>query len=204
MRLLDRVPESHMVAAFLKAEYSSERFADDLKRAMHTCHIEDATLITEPHLDDTWENQQRAAILGCYRGYGQNREMFADVPEQMTWYRAELTPDDVARLRYVDYSYWNELTNHTHLVKDAISNIQRGNMVYDVSNDRFWAVAKSIEQHGYTFEPLILTAEDEQAPLTVLEGHLRATGIGLAGQRAPAVIPAIVGYATTAESSVQE
>lgn len=186
--------ESHMVAAFLKAEYYSERFSDDLNLVLRNHHIEDAQFITDPDCMNERDNALRAQILGDYRGYKQNRKIFKDFPDSLTWYKTELTPKEVGELHYVDYSYWNELTDHTHLVKDAVKNIKKGVVVFDVSNDRFFSVAKDIEEHGYTYEPIILIGHDETTPLTIIEGHLRATAVGLAGGKAPKVIPAIVGY----------
>ncbi|HSW78047.1 MAG TPA: hypothetical protein VLG36_04575 [Candidatus Chromulinivoraceae bacterium] len=194
MILLKELPEPYMVAAFLKAEYYSERFSDDLNQILRNHHIEDAQLITDPDCTNGRDNTRRAQILGDYRGYKQNREIFTDFPEHLVWYQAELTPEEVGELHYVDYSYWNELSNNTHLVKDAVKNIKKGTVVFDVSNDRFFDVAKDIEERGYTYEPMVFTGHDETSALTILEGHMRATAIGLAGSKAPKVIPAIVGY----------
>ena len=44
MKLLKKVPEAAMVAAFLKAEYSSPRFKDDLKKAMQSLAVDEAVI----------------------------------------------------------------------------------------------------------------------------------------------------------------
>ena len=146
MILLAQLLESYMVAAFLKAEYYSERFSDDLNKILRTHYIENTRLITDPDCTNEHENHLRAQILGDYRGYKQSREIFENFPDNLTWYRAELTPEEVGELHYVDYSYWNELSDNTHLVKDAVKNLKKGKVVFDVSNDRFFAVAKDIEE----------------------------------------------------------
>jgi hypothetical protein len=135
----------------------------------------------------------RAQVLGEYRGYGQNRKIFEGLPTNLTWYEAELTREDVADLHYVDYSYWNELTDHTHLVKDAAANIHKGKIVFNVSNDQFLTVAEDIRQGKHDFEPMIVWGDGEQSALTILEGHLRATAFGLAGGKAPKIIRVIIG-----------
>lgn len=183
-----------MVAAFLKAELYSERFSADLKRAMQNSGV-DETIVAHPDLRDARQNELRAEVLGQHRGYQQGRDMFEGFPERMTWYAAEISRDEIGQARYVDYSYWNELTDHTHLVKDAVRNIQNGKTVFGVSNDRFLAVAEQIKRHGYGFEPMILWATDRDAPLEILEGHVRATAYYLAGEQAPQTIRAIVGFA---------
>lgn len=194
MNLLHTVPDSAMVAAFLKAELYSERFSADLKQAMQHVGVGEA-LVVHPDLHDDRQNELRAALLGQHRGYQQGHDMFEGVPERMTWYAAELSRDEIGQARYVDYDYWNELTDHTRLVKEAVRNIQNGKTVFDVSNDRFLAVAEQIKRHGYSFEPMILWATDRDAPLELLEGHLRATAYYLAGEQAPHTIRAIVGFA---------
>ena len=67
MNLLHTIPEAAMVAAFLKAEIYSERFSDDLKRAMHHVGV-DETIVVHPDLGDACQNALRAAVLRQYRG----------------------------------------------------------------------------------------------------------------------------------------
>lgn len=97
MKLLAPIPEAAMVAAFLKAEYTSERFSDELKKAMRKLGVDDK-VITNPNCKDESENQLRARVLGDYRGYKQNREMFIDSPDDLTWYEAELDREDIGDL----------------------------------------------------------------------------------------------------------
>lgn len=196
MKLHAQISESKMVAIFLKAEYQSERFSAELKEVMQKLSLDDK-IITNPNTEDEHENQLRAQALGDYRGYKQNREIFSDFPDDLTWYDAELEREEIGELKYVDYSYWNELTDHTHLVKDAVKNIQKGKIVFDVPNDRFLAVAEKIKEGEHDFEPIILWGKDEHSSLTILEGHLRATAFELAGEKAPNVIPAIIGLANS-------
>lgn len=192
MKLIVQVAESSMVAAFLKAELDSDRFADELKQAMAKLGISEE-IVANPSLKNEQETQLRTRLLGDYRGYKQNREIFTDFPDSMSWYDAELTREEIGDLRYVDYSYWNELTDHTHLVRDAVENIRQGKVVFNVSNERFHALSAKIENGEHDFERIILWGEDKDSPLTILEGHLRATAFGLAGDKAPELIPAIVG-----------
>lgn len=61
MKLLCTVPDSVMVAAFLKAELYSERFSDDLKRAMQTLSVGEA-IVVHPDLRDDRQNELRAEL----------------------------------------------------------------------------------------------------------------------------------------------
>lgn len=192
MRLVKRVPEAAMVAAFLRAEVSSPRFGADVRKAMRA-HEVGTAVISHPDLGNEQDNELRALVLGECRGYRQNRAMFEGIPDGLIWYDAELARSEIGDLRYVDYSYWNELTGHSHLVRDGVRSIRKGKIVYDVPNDRFWALAEEVRRGGRDFEPMILWGRDPDAPLEILEGHLRATAFGLAGDEAPAVIEALVG-----------
>jgi hypothetical protein len=145
MKLLREIPEAAMVGAFLKAEFSSIRFSNELKKAMKKLGVAEK-VVAEPDLENETDNKLRARVLGEYRGYGQNREMFQDIPDNLKWYEAELKREEIGDLHYVDYSYWNELTDHTHCVRDAATNIQKGKIVFNVSNDRFLAVSQLIRQ----------------------------------------------------------
>ncbi|HKR81532.1 MAG TPA: hypothetical protein VJR27_00860 [Candidatus Saccharimonadales bacterium] len=194
MKLLSPIPEAAMVAAFLKAEFTSERFGDELKKVMQKLSVATEVIVT-PDIKDEHQNELRAKVLGDYRGYKQNRAIFANFPHNLAWYTAELSREEIGDLRYVDYSYWNELTNNTHMVKDAVKNIQQDKTVFDVRNDRFLAVAEKIRHGEHDFEPMILWDKSKDWPLTILEGHLRATAFGLAGKDAPKSILVIVGLA---------
>ncbi|MGH3396529.1 MAG: hypothetical protein ACRDPO_17745 [Streptosporangiaceae bacterium] len=192
MKLLRKVPEAAMVAAFLKAEFSSPRFSGDLKKTMRSLGAAEV-VITHPDTTDMLENDLRARVLGAYRGYQQDREMFDGVPDALIWHEAEMTREEIGDLRYVDYSYWNELTDNTHLVKDGVKNIQAGKMIFGVAHDRFWTVTDRILRGEHDFEPIILWGRDSGSPLEILEGHLRATAFGLAGDKAPGTIHVLVG-----------
>lgn len=189
-----------MVAAFLRAEFCSPRFGDDVQRTMRSLNVQEA-VITHPDITDTQQSELRAQVLGAYRGYQRNREMFDGIPSNLTWYDAEITRQELGNLRYVDYSYWNELTDHTRLVRDGVQNIQRGKMVFDVAHDRFWAVTEQILNGEHDFEPIILWGQDGDSPLEILEGHLRATAFGLAGDKAPAAIRVMAGLVSAPRSS---
>lgn len=198
MKLLTKIPESAMVAAFLKAEINSVRFSDELRKVILRLGIA-KSVVANPDIEDEEQNKLRAQLLGEYRGYKQNRKIFEGFPDDLTWFKAEISREEIGDLRYVDYSYWNELTDHTHKVKDAVKNIQKGKVVFEVSNDRFLEVAEQIKQGDTDFEPMILWGKDGRSPLTILEGHLRATAFGLAGKKAPAKISVILGLKTSSD-----
>ncbi len=193
MNLIEPVSEDAMVAVFLKSEYDSAKCSPDLKRSMKELQIEDSDLITSPDVSNESDNRVRAMLLGDYRGYRQDWQIFTGFPNNISWFTGEIEAQEIEDLHYVGYKYWDELSNNTHIVRDAVSNIRSGRTACGISNDGLTALADHIVEHGYTFEPLILTKTDGDGHIAILEGHHRATALGLAGKRCPLAIPIIVG-----------
>ncbi|MBW3537895.1 hypothetical protein KY386_00205 [Candidatus Parcubacteria bacterium] len=188
MKVIARISEDEMVAEFLKGEVMSERFSKDLAETCKELGVENKIIIN-PNTNDKVENDLRRRVLSKYRGWKEDRELFEDFPSDLLWHKAELTVDDLLNSKYVDYSYWNELSNNARLVREGAASVKAGKVVFDVSNDRFWRVAEAIES-GTEMPPLILVQKGGQ--LEILEGHLRATAYCLAN-KLPSVIQGIVG-----------
>src|SRR5690242_10064581 len=127
-----------MVACFLRGELSSERFGDGIRQALVAAGQAE-TLVTHPDILDDEANDARRAILAATRGFGEDRELFIDFPPRVRWVRALLTPAELARVRYIEYSYWRELSGGSRLPVDAARRIRDGFRAFGVSNRRFTA-----------------------------------------------------------------
>lgn len=97
------------------------------------------------------------------------------------WNEVELSREEVNELNYIDYSYWNELSDGTRKVGRAAKNVLDGKVVFDVPHDRFYSVAKAVET-GAALPPIIVVSENNSEVGEIIEGHLRATGYSLAKQ----------------------
>jgi hypothetical protein len=181
-----------MVACFLRGELTSRRFGAAVRRALAAAGASEE-LLTEADLTDPAANRARRELLAVTRGYGQDRDLFAGFPARVRWIRAVLTPDELARVRYTDYSYWNELTGGSRLPRDAAARILAGERAFGVANHGFVAAARAVRR-GERFAPLLLVGPRRDA-LVCLEGHLRLTGHALAGF--PAETQCLVGTART-------
>jgi hypothetical protein len=181
-----------MVATFLRGELDSPRFAADLRAELAARGL-DRTLIDAPDLADPVANARREAVLLGYRPW-----VVQDAGGR-SWQWVELTAEDVADLHYLTYSYWDELSDGTHVVRDGARNVRAGKVVFEVPNDRFWTVAGLIDA-GRPMPPLIIAGGAPGTPHTLVEGHLRATGHLLA-QRPPRVLKALFGNLVTLSSS---
>ena len=190
MRIAGDSSADEMVACFLLGELTSARFGAGIRRALAAAG-QSERLLTEADLADPAANRARRDLLAATRGYGENRDVFEDFPPRVRWIRAVLTPAELARVRYIEYSYWNELSGGSRLPGDAAERIRAGVRVFDVPNDRFLRAAGAVRR-GERVPPLIL-AGPRPAALVCLEGHLRLTAYALAGF--PSGVECLVGTA---------
>jgi hypothetical protein len=190
VRVIGDSGEEEMVACFLLGELTSRRFGAGIRQALAAVG-ESEHLLTDANLADPVANRARRDLLGATRGYGENRDVFEDFPARVRWIRAVLTPDELARVRYIEYSYWNELSGGSRLPGDAAERIQAGVRVFGVSNRRFVTAARAVRR-GEPFSPLILAGRRRDT-LVCLEGHLRLTAYALAGF--PVEVECLVGTA---------
>ncbi len=191
MRVIAESSEDEMVACFLLGELTSDRFGAGVRRALRSADLSER-LLTDADLTDEAADRARRELLGATRGYGRSSDVFdGDFPASVHWIRAELTAGESARVRYIDYSYWNELSGGSRLPADAAARIRAGVRVFGVSNRRFVAAARAVAR-GEVFPPLILAGGRRDA-LVCLEGHPRLTAYALAGF--PAHVECLVGTA---------
>ncbi len=111
--------------------------------------------------------------------YGESRELFEFFPARVEWMWTQIQPTELAAVRYIEYSYWNELSGGSRLAVDAARRIDEGVRPFGVSNARFRAAADAVRD-GVRFPPLIL-AGPLHNELVCLEGNLRLTAYALAG-----------------------
>ena len=103
-----------------------------------------------------------------------------------------ITQAELARVRYIDYDYWVELSGGTRLAADAAPRIRAGAAPFGVSSE--WALGMAREvARGARFPPLILVTTEPGGDLVVLEGHARLTAFMLARDRLPPELEVLVG-----------
>ncbi|MEX1652713.1 hypothetical protein ABZ960_05960 [Streptomyces pseudovenezuelae] len=192
MQVLGISSEDEMVACFLSGELSSRRFGRNLRSELAAAgHSEQ--LLTRPDIADIGANRARRALLAATRGYGEDRDLFENFPPHAAWTRALVSPGEAAGVRYVDYSYWIELSGGSRRPVDAAARIKAGLRAFDVPNEPFIDASHALAR-GEKFPPLILVGE-RQEDLVCLEGHLRMTAYALAGF--PTDIECLIGTAPT-------
>ncbi len=192
MELTRESSEDEMIAEFLKAEFTSERFGDKLKTILTRLKAS-PKLITAPDLTSHGENVRRKSLLSEYRGYGKNKEIFEGFPDDIRWHTAFCTAADLKRVKYIAYDYWIKLTGGSRLPVDAAKSIQADTVVFNQSNQRFFDVAEAIKK-GVKFPRLILVARDKKSSAVVLEGHVRLTAYMLVPAYIPPRLEVLIGY----------
>lgn len=175
MRYIRNSCEDEIVLEFLKGELASARFGDDVLRALAEAE-QSEKLISEGELSDAEQNLHRRQVLGICRGYP-DREIFENYPEDIEWSLVQFDSEDIERLRYVDYDYWNELSSETSKPTSAADNIAKGITSCGVPNDGFFKAAEFIARGGKL--PPIITLTSDGEKLLLLEGHLRATAYAM-------------------------
>ncbi len=176
MKQIRKSSEAEMIYEFLKGEYRSERFSEELAEAMERLGYKEE-LILSANLLDAEENEKRKKLLGAFRGYGEDRELFEHFPEVTEWSLCSFGQEDLKNIRYIDYSYWNELSAGTGSPLEAAKTIRQGTMIYEVSNDGFLKAAEYIKNGG-TFPKLFFLTSDYEH-FVIVEGHQRMTAYGL-------------------------
>ncbi len=190
MKILGQIPEDEFVSVFLQSEINSRRFGKRIAKALKN---KPKRIITAPHLRNKHENQLRRKILGEVRGFGRNKDLFENFPSNTRWYRATLSQQELKRVKYINYDYWNDLSNHSRLPIKAAKNIHADVKIFGVSNNIFRDIFSEIKK-GKTFPPIILVAKNKRSRLVILEGHARMTAYFLDSHHLPREMEVIVGF----------
>ncbi len=173
MKTIKNSSENEMILDFLKGELNSNRFNEKLKDVIEKLNL-DLYLIIDGDISSDMENLSRLEIMKEYRGYP-DKELFKNFPKIDYWSFVKLSPEDINNIYYIDYDYWNELSNNTSSPLEAAKNIANGKEIYEVSNQPFIDGIKYLEKGN--FPPVILiTCNDEK--YLIIEGHSRMTIYG--------------------------
>lgn len=191
MEILTDISEDEMVARFLRGELTSERFGADLRALVRRDGVDQEVILT-PELTNDTDNAYRRALLGEFRGYGQNTRLFEGFPSNLTWQRAALTPAELLAIKYIDYDYWVALSRGSRLPGEAARAIQEGIRVFDLPVDGFMNAAEALRK-GTHFPDLICVRMNASAQIVVLEGHVRLTAYAMVPEMIPVPTTIILG-----------
>lgn len=193
MKLIRKTNEAEMILEFLKWELNSKRFNEDLNNAINELGL-DSSIILNGNIEDEQENNDRLKIMKKFRGYP-DEELFERFPNIEEWKFLELNESDIDNIYYIDYDYWNELSNGTSKPVEAAKVIKSGKEIYEVSNQPF---LDGVEYNKTNkFPPVILITCNNEKYL-IIEGHSRMTVYGFNSNKLNGTY-AYVGYTTEEE-----
>ena len=172
MKVVRESNENEVVLNFLTGELQSTRFSLKLKKTLKDFKTT-KLIITKPNLNNQKENDLRKEILGKFRGYNKNLGLFENFPNIQSYNLCKFSSEDLKNIYYMNYSYWNELSNNTHSPLEATKNIQNNIEIYNVSNKPFIDGINALAKNK-VFLPMIFLTHDNKS-FIVLEGHSRIT-----------------------------
>lgn len=176
MRIIKPSNENEMVYEFLKMEIASDRHRKQIEDVMENLKT-DKNIIVSGNIKSEQENALRIEILSRFRGYPY-KELFENFPENIEWAWTEFEKEDISKILYIEYSYWNELSNYTGSPLEAAKTVLDGKTVYNVPNDGFIECAEKLKA-GFIFPPMIFLTDKSEQRYVILEGHKRMTAYGL-------------------------
>lgn len=192
MKIIEEVSEDVMISEFLRAEINSSRFG---RRITENLKVDgkNRKIVTKPNLNDNLENKYRRKLLDKVRGFARRTRIFQNFPRKMKWFRALISKKELTEIKYINYSYWNELTDGTRLPKNASVNVKKKRQAYGVGNQIYFDIVSELEK-GKTFPLMILVAKNKKSRIVVLEGHARLTSYFLAPKYIPKELEVIIGF----------
>lgn len=149
-------------------------------------------VITRPDLCSAEENAYRARLLYVARGYGARTGLLSGLPRGVRWKRAYMNLAELSKVKYINYSYWIELSGGSRLPGDGADGVRSGRTSSGESARGFWNIARKLDR-GERLPEMIIVANGRRGPFIVLEGHTRLTALMLA-RRPPKRIEVIIGF----------
>ncbi len=174
MKIIKNSNENEVILEFLRGEFVSERFNEELQSAIYQLHL-NADIIIKGNVKSPEENQLRRKLMKIYRGYP-DEGLFERFPNNIEWKFVKFDDTDIDKIYYINYDYWNELSNNTSKPIEAAKNIRNGIEIYEVSNKPFVDGEKMLGIKN--FPPVIILTSNEEKYL-IIEGHSRMTIYGL-------------------------
>ena len=188
MRLLRPASEDDMVAVFLAAEVTSERYGPQITEILARLG-QPRGVVERPDTSDEAANTVRRQVLAGYCSYPLG-DVFTGVPADVTWHHAALTLAELATVLYIGYGHWTELSGDTRLAADGARRL--GPWQDQPPGTIYRQIAENLRD-GQLPPPLILLGEPGPANLVVIEGHKRLTGLLLCPQWLPAELEVLLG-----------
>ena len=173
MQIIRSATQAEVVLSFLQGEFESSRFGDELRQTLDFFGFSHS-LISNGDFCDTKQNDDRLKVFKKFRGFP-DQDLFENFPQNIEWNYVQFSKGDFFNCFYINYSYWNELSDFTSKPTSACKNILAGKEVFDVSNENFLRGKELLGK--VKFPPVILISCNPKKNL-IIEGHSRMTIYG--------------------------
>jgi O-antigen/teichoic acid export membrane protein len=161
LELRSLLSEEEVIAEFLRSEFHHPEFDEYRHEFDH--------LVRHPDLANRRENAVRQALLFLRRG-----AMWRELPENTKWYEVELSPEDLARVRFFPRANWRRFANGSFFLTDVMERIRpRMEMPFRNAFLCKLRLLSSSVQENLANPTILLIGIDRRSPLTILDGNHR-------------------------------
>ena len=200
MRQARPATEDEVILAFLRGELDSPRFGDAIRDALETGG--GIPLVSCADTASLQENEARRRALASTRGWATGAGLFAGFPADVTWTHGLLEHEELDRVRFIDYSYWVELSGGSRWPVEVVPTLRAGRLpawMKDLGTDWCFQLAQTVGERS-ALDDLIIVGTPDLDRLVVLEGHARLTALFVAGLQHELDVSAYVGTSANIES----
>jgi O-antigen/teichoic acid export membrane protein len=162
LHLRGTLTEEEVMAEFLRSEFHHSEF--DQYRAQFD------SIVKHPDFSNPRENSVRRALLFLRRG-----PMWRELPADTKWFEVELTPEDLARIRFFPRAQWRRVADGSFYLVDVVERIRAK---LDASApgeffDKLRLLSYSVQEDLVVNPTVLLIGIDGKEPLTILDGNHR-------------------------------
>jgi hypothetical protein len=184
------------VLAFLRTEMDSPRFGTQVRRALS--QFGGLDLVRDHDLTSERQNRRRENALTAARGWRTGTGLFRGFPDDVEWRHGVMTPDEISRVRFINYSYWVELSGGSRRPGDVLPTLRAGRLpawLTDLGTSWCWELSDRLAADGVV-DDLIVMATPDLRDLVVLEGHARLAAMFVGGLEHRITVRAYLGLSS--------
>jgi O-antigen/teichoic acid export membrane protein len=161
LRLLRRVTEDEVIAAFVKSEFERPVFREYHNR-LHD-------IVNNPNLDDADENAKRKALL-----FIRHFALWKELPADTEWYEAEVKQSDLDKIRVFPRAQWRNFAPKTFSIIEVAERMS-GRQEADAGpfRSKIAMIGNRLLQPDDDLGSVLLIGVNENEPLTILDGNHR-------------------------------
>jgi len=167
-RVLRSLSDDEVMAEFLKSEFHHSEF-DEYRTQFDY-------VVKNPDFTSERENAVRKALLFLRRG-----PMWRELPNDTKWFEVELSPEDLARIRFFPRAQWRKMASGSFYLTDVVQRIRAKleSSAHGEFFDKLRLLSYSV-QEDLVNPSVLLIGIDDKEPLTILDGNHRMAAAMLA------------------------